>query len=86
MIDPKLLLVDEPTIGLAPKICLEIVAALKRLNEKLGLTTVNSEQNVNFALSLAQEFYLLETGYVRLKGTPEELQGEEQLKEAYFGG
>ena len=86
MTSPKLLLVDEPTIGLAPKVCLEIAAVLKRLNEELGLTIVITEQNVNFAMSLAQEIYLLEAGYVRLKGTPEELQNEEQLREAYFGG
>ena len=86
MTSPKLLLVDEPTIGLAPKVCLEIAAVLKRLNKELGLTIVITEQNVNFAMSLAQEIYLLEAGYVRLKGTPEELQNEEQLREAYFGG
>jgi branched-chain amino acid transport system ATP-binding protein len=86
MTSPKLLLVDEPTIGLAPKVCLEIAAVLKRLNKELGLTIVITEQNVNFAMSLAQEIYLLEAGYVRLKGTPEQLQNEEQLREAYFGG
>ena len=85
MTNPKLLLVDEPTIGLAPKVCLDIAAALKQLNEKMGLTIVITEQNVNFAMSLAQEIFLLETGQIRLSGTPEELMQEAHIKETYFG-
>ncbi len=85
MTSPKLLLVDEPTIGLAPKVCLDIAAALKKLNEKMGLTIVITEQNVNFAMSLAQEIHLLETGRIRLSGTPDELMKETHIKETYFG-
>ena len=85
MTSPKLLLVDEPTIGLAPKVCLDIAAALKQLNEKMGLTIVITEQNVNFAMSLAQEIHLLETGRIRLSGTPDELMKEAHIKETYFG-
>ena len=85
MTNPKLLLVDEPTIGLAPKVCLDIAAALKQLNEKMGLTIVITEQNVNFAMSLAQEIFLLETGQIRLSGTPEVLMQEAHIKETYFG-
>ena len=85
MSSPKLLLVDEPTIGLAPKVCLDIAAALRRLNQQAGLTIVICEQNVNFTMSLAQEIYILETGEIRLSGTVEELKGEDYIKEAYFG-
>ena len=85
MTNPKLLLVDEPTIGLAPRVCQDIAAALKQLNEKMGLTIVMTEQNVNFAMSLAGEIYLLETGKIRLNGTPEELMRESYIKETYFG-
>jgi branched-chain amino acid transport system ATP-binding protein len=85
MTSPKLLLVDEPTIGLAPKVCVDIAAALKQLNEKMGLTIVITEQNVNFAMSLAQEIHLLETGRIRLSGTPDELMKETHIKETYFG-
>lgn len=85
MTDPKLLLVDEPTIGLSPKVCLDIAAALKKLNEEMGLTIVITEQNVNFAMSLAQEIHLLETGRIRLSGSPEELMRETYIKETYFG-
>ena len=86
MTDPKLLLVDEPTIGLAPKVCLDIAAALRKLNEEMGLTIVITEQNVNFAMNLAQEIHLLETGKIRLSGTPDELMQETYIKETYFGG
>ena len=85
MTNPKLLLVDEPTIGLAPRVCQDIAAALKQLNEKMGLTIVMTEQNVHFAMSLAQEIHLLETGKIRLTGTPEELMRETYIKETYFG-
>ncbi len=85
MSSPKLLLVDEPTIGLAPKVCLNIAAALRRLNEQAGLTVVICEQNVNFTMSLAQEIHLLETGEIRLSGSVEELKDEDYIKEAYFG-
>ncbi len=85
MSSPKLLLVDEPTMGLAPRVCLDIAAALRDLNARLGLTIVITEQNVNFAMNLAQEVYLLETGRIRLKGTPDELRHEKYIVETYFG-
>ncbi len=76
---------DEPTIGLAPKVCLDIAAALRRLNEQAGLTIVICEQNVNFTMSLAREIYVLETGEIRLSGTVEELKDQDYIKESYFG-
>ncbi len=85
MTSPKLLLVDEPTIGLAPKVCLDIAAALKKLNAETGLTIVITEQNVNFTMSLAEEIHVLETGEFRLSGTVEDLKDESYIKEAYFG-
>ena len=86
MSSPRLLLVDEPTIGLSPKVCLDIVAVIKKLNQDTGLTILITEQNVNFALSLAQEIYLLETGQIVRQGTPAELENDQRIKEAYFGG
>ena len=85
MSSPKLLMVDEPTLGLAPRVCLEIAAVLKDLNERLGLTIVITEQNANFAMSLAQEVYLLETGRIGEKRTPEELRESADIASAYFG-
>lgn len=85
MTSPKLLIVDEPTIGLAPKVCVEIAAVLRRLNQDYGLTIVITEQNVNFALTLAQRLHVLETGEVKMSGTVEELRANPALTEAYFG-
>jgi branched-chain amino acid transport system ATP-binding protein len=85
MSSPRLLLVDEPTIGLAPVVCSAIYDVLKDLNEKMGLTIVITEQNVNFALTLAQEIYLMETGSIKMRGHPDELKQEKYVRETYFG-
>jgi branched-chain amino acid transport system ATP-binding protein len=85
MSNPELLLVDEPTIGLAPLICTEISRVLKVLNQTKGITILITEQNVNFALTIAQEIYLMETGTIKMKGTPDELKQKKYIQEAYFG-
>jgi|TARA_B100000959_G_scaffold240517_1_gene261792 branched-chain amino acid transport system ATP-binding protein len=85
MSSPRLLLVDEPTIGLAPVVCSAINNVLKDLNEKMGLTIVITEQNVNFTLTLAQEIYLMETGSIKMRGNPDELKQEKYVRETYFG-
>lgn len=85
MTNPRLLMVDEPTIGLAPLICQEIARVLTRLKEKKRITILITEQNVNFTLTLSEEIYLLETGRIRMKGRPEELKQERYIQETYFG-
>ena len=85
MTNPRLLLVDEPTIGLSPKICIDIAQALRQLNQDHGLTLVIAEQNANFALSLSEYIYLLETGKFTRSGTPDELLQEDLIRESYFG-
>ena len=85
MTSPKLLLVDEPTIGLAPKVCTDIADALRKLNVETGLTILITEQNVNFALTLASQIHVLETGRVATSGTAEELAADPAVAEAYFG-
>lgn len=82
---PRLLIVDEPTIGLAPKICGDIASALRRMNQELGMTILLTEQNVNFAMHLANDIHVLETGEIRLSGSAGELRDDPQLREAYFG-
>ena len=86
MSSPRLLIVDEPTIGLAPKVCHQIAAALRRMNEELGLTILLTEQNVNFAMHLAGDIHVLETGRIRLRGTAAELESNAYVRQAYFGG
>ena len=85
MTSPRVLLVDEPTIGLAPKVCAEIAEVLRRLSAELGLTVIVTEQNANFALSLAERLYVLEAGHVTAEGTAEELAKDDQLAKSYFG-
>jgi branched-chain amino acid transport system ATP-binding protein len=85
MTSPKVLLVDEPTIGLAPKVCQEIAEVLKRLSAEMGLTVIVTEQNANFALSLAQRLYVLESGHVTATGTAAELAKDDTLAKSYFG-
>ena len=85
MTGPRLLIVDEPTIGLAPRVCQDIAAALRRMNEELGLTVLITEQNVNFAMRLADRIHVLETGEIRLSGTADALRDDPHVREAYFG-
>ncbi|MYD78590.1 MAG: ABC transporter ATP-binding protein [Gammaproteobacteria bacterium] len=85
MSSPRLLLVDEPTIGLSPKVCLSIAAALSKLNTQHGLTILIAEQNANFALSLAEYIYLLEIGRITRHGTSAELLKEDIIRKSYFG-
>ncbi len=85
MTNPKVLLIDEPTIGLAPKVCNDIADALRKLNKETGLTILITEQNVNFALTLAEKLHVLETGHIRMSGTAEALAKDPKLNEAYFG-
>ena len=85
MSSPRLLIVDEPTIGLAPKVCVDIAAALRRMNQELGITILITEQNVNFATHLAHDVHVLETGEIRLSGTAQALMDDPLVREAYFG-
>lgn len=85
MTSPRLLMVDEPTIGLAPRICTDIAAALRKLNAQTGLTILIAEQNVNFAMSLASHVHVLETGAIRTQGSVEALRSDPELSRAYFG-
>ncbi len=84
MADPKLMLIDEMSLGLAPIVIDELFRALKEIGER-GITIVFVEQNVRRTLREADRAYILETGRVVLSGTAAELQEEDQVKKAYFG-
>ncbi|MFT8322447.1 MAG: ABC transporter ATP-binding protein [Bacillus sp. (in: firmicutes)] len=85
MARPKLLLLDEPSMGLAPLFVKTIFQVIEEIN-KNGTTVLLVEQNANMALSIADRAYVIETGRVVLSGTAEELQASEELKLAYLGG
>jgi branched-chain amino acid transport system ATP-binding protein len=82
---PKMILLDEPSMGLAPQIVEEIFAIMKSLNESEGVSFLLAEQNVNLALKYAGYGYILETGRVVLDGTAAALSENEDVKEFYLG-
>ena len=85
MSDPQLLMLDEPSMGLAPILVDQIFDIIKNLN-KAGTTILLVEQNAQMALSVADRAYVIETGKISLSGTGEELAQSEEVKKAYLGG
>jgi branched-chain amino acid transport system ATP-binding protein len=82
---PRLLLLDEPSLGLAPLIVEQFFALVRRLNEEQGLTVLVVEQNANAALELSSRAYLLEVGRVALEGASAELREHEGVRKSYLG-
>ena len=81
----RLLLLDEPSMGLSPLLVREIFRVIRRLNET-GVTILLVEQNARLALEIAHRAYILETGQIVLAGAPAELRDHSQVKAAYLGG
>ena len=81
---PKLMMMDEPSLGLAPLVVKDIFSIIKRINEQ-GVTILLIEQNANMALHIADTAYVLETGRLTLSGTGKELLSNEAVKKAYLG-
>lgn len=82
---PRLLLLDEPSMGLAPLLVKEIFSIVQEINAS-GTTVLLVEQNANMALSIAHKAYVLETGRITLSGTAQELAESEAVRKAYLGG
>lgn len=85
MSNPRVLLLDEPSMGLAPLLVAEIFAIIKRVNEQ-GTTVLLVEQNAFMALQIADRGYVMETGTIVLSGSASELISDEDVKRAYLGG
>ncbi len=85
MSSPKLLMLDEPSMGLAPILVDEIFAIIQTLHQS-GTTILLVEQNAQMALSVADRGYVLETGRIVTSGTGKELLDDESVKKAYLGG
>ena len=85
MSQPRLLLLDEPSMGLAPLLVKEIFSIIKEINAS-GTTILLVEQNANMALSIAHQAYVLETGRITLSGSAKELMESEEVRKAYLGG
>jgi branched-chain amino acid transport system ATP-binding protein len=82
---PRLLMLDEPSLGLAPTVVRELFAIVHRLNEEEGLTVLVVEQNATIALDVASRAYVLEVGRVAVEGTSDELQRHEGVRKSYLG-
>jgi len=82
---PRLLLLDEPSLGLAPMVVREFFRIVRELNEKEGLTVLVVEQDARIALSTSSRAYVLEVGRVALTGTSDELRGDESVRRSYLG-
>lgn len=84
MAKPKMLMMDEPSLGLAPLIVKDIFDIIRRINAD-GVTVLLIEQNANAALKIANRGYVLQTGHMTLSGTGQELLNDESVREAYLG-
>jgi branched-chain amino acid transport system ATP-binding protein len=85
MSKPKLLMLDEPSMGIMPKLITEIFEMIQRLNKEEGITILLVEQNVQEALELADYAYVLQTGRIVMEGKPAELLQTDMIKKAYLG-
>lgn len=83
---PKLLMLDEPSLGLAPRIVQQIFAIIRKLNQETKVTILLVEQNASMALKVSHRAYVLETGKITLQGTGSELLHHPEVKSAYLGG
>jgi branched-chain amino acid transport system ATP-binding protein len=86
MARPRLLLLDEPSLGLAPLIVRQIFAVIKELNETQGVTVLLVEQNAYHALKLAHRGYVLINGQITMTGTGRELLADPEVRRAYLEG
>jgi branched-chain amino acid transport system ATP-binding protein len=86
MARPKMILMDEPSMGLSPLLVKEVFGIIKRINRDLGVTVLLVEQNAHAALSVAGYGYVMEQGKIVLDGTADELRNNEDVKEFYLGG
>ncbi len=82
---PRLMLLDEPSLGLAPLVVRELYALIRRIREN-GVTILLVEQSAPMAIGVADYVYVLETGVVKIAGTPQEVESLEEVKKVYLGG
>lgn len=84
MSEPRLLLLDEPSMGLAPNITQQLFATLQQINDETGVTMLIVEQNANLALGIASHAYVIETGRIVLSGPSAQLSDDQRVQQAYL--
>lgn len=85
MTRPRLIMLDEPSQGLAPKLVGEVFATIERLREEVGLTILLVEQNAEAALAAADRIYIMHEGRIKAEGTSREIRASAEIREAYLG-
>lgn len=85
MIAPKVLLLDEPSMGLSPLFVENIFSIIERLNKERGTTILLVEQNASMALAIADRAYVLQTGEIKLSGNAQDIARDETVRKAYLG-
>lgn len=85
MTKPRLIMLDEPSQGLAPKLVLEVFEAILKLKEEVGLTILLIEQNADAALNAADYVYIMHEGMIKAEGKPEEIKKSKDITESYLG-
>ena len=86
MAKPKIILMDEPSMGLSPLLVKEVFGIIERLNKDLGITILLVEQNARLALNISSRSYIMENGKIVLEGLSKDLSNNEDVKEFYLGG
>ena len=85
MTRPKLIMLDEPSQGLAPKLVGEVFETIQKMKAEIGLTILLVEQNVEASLHAADYVYIMHEGTVKAEGSAEEIKGSDEVREAYLG-
>lgn len=85
MTKPKMIMMDEPSQGLAPKLVMEIFETVERLKEEVGLTILLVEQNAAASLDAADYVYVMHEGTIKAEGLPDEIKESDEVREAYLG-
>jgi branched-chain amino acid transport system ATP-binding protein len=86
MSNPKFLMLDEPSLGIAPRLISTIFEKIVEINQQHGITILLVEQNANLALEVSSQAYVLETGHIVMQGESKKLRADPQLKATYLGG
>ncbi|MFX1494947.1 MAG: ABC transporter ATP-binding protein [Promethearchaeota archaeon] len=85
MTRPKLIMLDEPSQGLAPKLVGEVFEAIEKMRAEIGLTILLVEQNVEYSLKTADYVYVMHEGQIKAEGSAQEIKGSQEIREAYLG-
>ena len=85
MTKPKLMMLDEPSQGLAPVLVQSVFGTIQKMRDEIGLTILLVEQNADAALNAAGYVYIMHEGLIKAEGKPEEIKGSQDIREAYLG-